>query len=260
MDSLFKVSKKGLCGITVTGLELDNDEYLNEPIASIRNYTYEQSVTINILKSVNSKQEDTIEDVSISLHRVDCIDESTFTMTKDGMHQITHMILPTQDWFNYIMLHAPESLQAYYGVYFYDTIKNSFIKFDGNYLVEVPLQEILEINAVAPSNVTELTTTIIKNTKNTFCLCKLRDCFYKICRNLLEQYPVKCPDKSTDLNQYKYYRDILWMTINTIKYLLERQQFYEAQRMLEDVTYCGSICNNLSVTTKNSSNCGCSKN
>lgn len=30
MDSVFKICKKGACGITITGLEKDNDEYLNE--------------------------------------------------------------------------------------------------------------------------------------------------------------------------------------------------------------------------------------
>ena len=57
MDSVFKISKKGLWGITVTCLELDNDEYLNSNnvVISTRNYTYEQSVTINILKSINAQ-------------------------------------------------------------------------------------------------------------------------------------------------------------------------------------------------------------
>ena len=42
MDSVFKICKKGACGITITGLEKDNDEYLNEDgevAVSTRNYT-----------------------------------------------------------------------------------------------------------------------------------------------------------------------------------------------------------------------------
>ena len=31
-----------------------------------------------------------------------------------------------------------------------------------------------------------------------------------------------------DIATWQYYRDILWMAINTIKYLLEKEQFYEA--------------------------------
>jgi hypothetical protein len=42
MDSIFKIGKFGTCGIKIVGLELDNDEYLNEDnvIISTRNYTY----------------------------------------------------------------------------------------------------------------------------------------------------------------------------------------------------------------------------
>ena len=48
MDSVFKICKKGACGITITGLERDNDEYLNETdeiTVSTRNYAYSQTVT-----------------------------------------------------------------------------------------------------------------------------------------------------------------------------------------------------------------------
>ena len=259
MDSLFKISRKGLCGITVTGLEIDNDEYLNEVIASTRNYTYEQSVTINILKSINSQQEEIVRDVKIVEHKVDCIDESDFEMEVDGLHSITHMILPTQEWLNYLLVHSPSSLEAYYGIYYYDTYTHQYMKYDNGEYIVVSLDEILEINAVPPVNITELTTTIIKNSKSTFCLCKIRECFYKICRKLLENYPIKCPDKKSDLNQWSYYRDVLWMAINTIKYLLEKEQFYEAQRILEEITRCGSMCDNLGTIKKSISNCGCAQ-
>lgn len=261
MDSIFKVSKKGLCGITVTGLELDNDEYLSEDnvIISTRNYTYQQSVTINILKSINAKQEETIRDVQVVLHKVDCIDESDFEMEVDGLHSIIHMILPTQEWLTHVVTHSPESLESYYGVYYYDTNTSNYMKYDSGKIMLASLEEILEINAIPPIDPTELTTTIIRNSKSTFCLCKLRECFYQICKKLLQAFPVKCPDQLSDISEWQYYRDIIWMAINVIKYLLEKEQYYEAQRILEEITYCGSICNNLDTVQKYSSNCGCSQ-
>lgn len=258
MDSLFKISKKGLCGITVTGLELDGDEYLSEDnvIISTRNYTYNQSVTVNVLISYNSKQEETIKDVQVIKHKVDCIDESDMIMEQDGIHEVVHIILPTQEWLNHVLTHSPESLDAYYGIYYYDTSNSNYMKFDSGKSYKTSIEEILQINAIPPIDITELTTTIIRSSKSTFCLCKLRECFYQICKNLLQSYPVKCPENQD--SQWEYYRDIIWMTINVIKYLLEKEQFYEAQRILEEVTYCGSICNNVN-TIKKSSNCGCSK-
>lgn len=261
MDSIFKISKKGLCGITVTGLELDNDEYLSEDnvIISTRNYTYQQSVTINVLKSINAQQEETVRDVKIVQHKVDCIDESDFEMEIDGLHSIIHIILPTQEWLNHVLTHSPESLEAYYGVYYYDINTSQYKKYENGTSWLVSLEEILEINAVPPISITELTTTIIRNSKSTFCLCKIRECFYQICKKLLQVYPVKCPDKSDDLSQLQYYRDIIWMALNVVKYLLEKEQFYEAQRILEEITYCGSICGNLNTVKKSNSSCGCSQ-
>lgn len=259
MDSIFKISKYGLCGITVTGLELDNDEYLSENNVNIstRNYTYKQSVTVNVLKSVNASQEEFIKDIKINIHKTDCIDESTFDMETDGLHNIIHIILPTQDWLNNVLTHSPESLDSYYGVYYYNTNTSSFMKFENGKSLVTSLEEILEINALPPASVNELTTTIIKGVKSTFCLCKIRDCFYKICKQLLQTYPTKCPDKSDDIATWQYHRDILWMAINTIKYLLEKEQFYEAQRILQEINYCGSICGN--TVKKVTSSCGCSQ-
>lgn len=260
MDSLFKISKKGLCGITVTGLELDNDEYLDEDnvLISTRNYTYEQSVTINVLKSINAQQEEIIRDVKVNLHEDGCIDESDFEMEIDGLHSIIHIILPTQDWLNNVLTHSPESLDSYYGIYFYDTNTSNYMKYENGKSVLTSLEEILEINALPPSYIDELTTTIIKNTKSTFCLCKIKNCYYQISRNLLKTYPIKCPNKNEDIANWQYYRDILWMAINTIKYLLEKEQFYEAQRILQEINYCGSICDNTAKKLNSSSSCGCS--
>jgi hypothetical protein len=41
-------------------------------------------------------------------------------MEVDGLHSILHMILPTQEWLNHVLTHSPESLEAYYGIYYYD--------------------------------------------------------------------------------------------------------------------------------------------
>lgn len=262
MDSIFKIGKFGTCGIKIVGLELDNDEYLNEDnvIISTRNYTYNQSVTVNILKSVNAQQEETLQQYKVVLHKYDCLDESEMNMTIDGLHTIVHMILPTQDWLKNVLLHAPEALEAYYGVYYYNTDSSQFMKFEDGVSKVVSIQEINEINAVAPISVDELTTTIIRNEQSTFQMCHFMQCFYNICKNLLKAFPVKCPDKNSEITQLQYYRDIIWMAINTIKYLLEKGQYFEAQRILEEINYCGTICNNIEKINKPASNCGCYKN
>jgi hypothetical protein len=59
MDSIFKITKISSCGVTITGLEKDNSEYLAEDasvLISNRNYTYSHTITLNIFNSVSSDE------------------------------------------------------------------------------------------------------------------------------------------------------------------------------------------------------------
>ena len=246
MDSIFKIGKKNICGITVTGLEKDNDEYLNDSIISFRNYTYEETVTINILKHVNSKEEEVLESYKILPHNVDCIDECDMDMNQDGLYSVYHIILPNKTWLDNILETSEMDLNSYNIVYYVDNDK--IMKYIKGAVEEVDINEILEVN--------ELVTTIIKGVKNTFQLCHLMKCFYKLCSNLLTQLPERCPSKFEDLDNLRQYRDIFWMAINVIKYLLERGQYLEASRILENITQCNQICGNNEKITLKSCNCG----
>ena len=46
------------------------------------------------------------------------------------------------------------------------------------------------------------------------------------------------------------------MAINVIKYQLETNQLYEAQRILEDVNKCSYFCDSITLNS-NSYGCGC---
>ena len=49
------------------------------------------------------------------------------------------------------------------------------------------------------------------------------------------------------------------MTINIIKYYVEMTQLLEAQRLLEEVNFCGGMCNGQDVFEQQASGCGCNK-
>lgn len=48
------------------------------------------------------------------------------------------------------------------------------------------------------------------------------------------------------------------MTINIIKYLLDFDKYFEAQRILDLINGCGGFCNAIDKL-KGKSDCGCSK-
>lgn len=262
MDSVFKICKKGACGITITGLEKDNDEYLNEDgevAVSTRNYTYSQTVTINAITSIKSSGEEITQKYDIVEHVIDCIDESEMEMPIDGLYEVTHIVLPTDAWLDYVLERNATALTAYNSIYYYDTKSEVFMKYVDEESVEVTIEEVLEVNAIPPSTVTEKTTTIIRGDKNTFCICYINECFYRLCKNLLGDLPGRCKNRLDDVKSLIYNRDIIWMAINIIKYLIELGQYYEAQRVLEDVTQCGGICRDVMIdkNTIGGGGCGC---
>lgn len=256
MDSIFKISKSGTYGISIDGLETDNLEYLSEvdPISvSIRTYAYSQTVTINNLVSIASSGVETPISYSINTHNTPGIDSSVFTVSKDGLYLISHIILPTREWFDYAEGLVPNNSDNYTIVYYYNSSDGYFYKYANLVHTQVSLAEILSANYAQPA-VGSKGTTIIRSDKNTFIMYFLNDCFAKLCKNILTALP-SC-SKSTELKAMIDNRDLLWMAINVIKYEIEMVQLYEAQRFLEEISWCG-LCNNVSSLTGNSLGCGC---
>lgn len=97
-----------------------------------------------------------------------------------------------------------------------------------------------------------------RETQYTFLFPDLLTCLYKISQSLLDKLCPKNCD-SEEFQELTYNRDLLWMGINSIKYLLEAGHFFEAQAILEDLEdCCGGICNSNSKN-KGDSGCGCSQ-
>lgn len=237
MDSIFKITKSSSCGITISGLEKDNSEYLAEDasvLVSTRNYTYSHTITLNIFNSVTSAEQFTIQGTQIVSH--EGLDECNFTFPIDGLYQVSHMIIPTDVWINYVVAHDATALNNYTLVYYYDTVNHKFLKYGST--AEVTIDEIFQVNST--------TSTIIRGDKLTFSICKLQAQLYCVCQSLFNNL-LQCKTPVQDRQN----RDIIWMAINAIKYLLDIGQYYEAQHTLERV----SSCVTLNTTATNGCNC-----
>ena len=247
MDSIFKITKNGTCGILVDGLELNNSEYIlpKGVWISTRNYTYLHSNTLNVLYSMKFDGTETMEAYKVVDHVTNPIDRSEFTFRVDGLYEISHLIIPNRDWLNYVLEKNASALTAYSLVYF---IENGlFYKYTAGVITEVTLTEIMSVN---PN-----TTTIIRCDKSTFCTCYISECFNKLCASIFESISLRCSNKTAEKDLIRD-RDILWMAINVIKYQLETNQLYEAQRILEDVNKCNYFCDSITLNS-NSYGCGC---
>lgn len=148
-------------------------------------------------------------------------DEIVFTIGEDGFYTLCKIRIPRDQT-------KP--------VYYY----NSKFYFNKE---EVGLQELVELNP----NVTKLEI----DYTYFFQICKLKKCYTNIAQKIIDS-STSCNNTVQSDSIYK--RDLLWSTINVLQYLVEQQQYEEAQRLLKRVTGCNGLCDNC---YSNNQDCGC---
>ena len=127
--------------------------------------------------------------------------------------------------------------------YFSDGQKVYFKNTNGS-IREVSTEELLEVNE---NNLT-------KFTYNFFSVCNLRKCYVALCQKIFNDRAFdKCFDSKVD-SSLIYRRDLVWAALNVIDYLIDSQQYCEAQRLYQKVTQCNGLCSKSELGTKE---CGC---
>ena len=243
MNPIFEICKTKACGITITGLEYEDHQY-SDSLTQTK-YRFIDCVTVNMMIPVNQigeegdityiiNKHDNIVEVDSETHY---LDKTEMEFPKDGLYRIVHMIIPTKTWYD--SLDNPNFSKH---IYLYN--ENKFYKLSDRVLQEIELKEILYAN---------IESTAYQDSQYTFCTCRLQECFYKFCR---EYFAKVCSNKciSQDISN----RDILWIGINTIKYLLDLGKYYEAQGVLESLTGCTGLCKQSIKVKDNGDGCRCS--
>lgn len=242
----FSIKSKERNVIVVTGLTQDTDQYLPEDseIFSYYNYKYSDCVTINVLQQVTTL-ESNIKGLYFNTHDV-LLDESIIELPKDGLYEITHVVLPSVNWLEKVLETDKDFIKEYSNIYVSDGCR--IYKYSNGEYLEVDAEEII-ITSTSK-------TTISRATSCTFSIWKLQSCFIYLCNKIFQSGIIRCKKNLDEDILMK--RDIIWMTLNIIKYYLEFGQIYEAQRILEEINYCQGLCNNISNSYKNNIDCGCS--
>lgn len=163
----------------------------------------------------------------------------------DGWFTLNYLVIPTKD---YVERNKDSLRELYNIIYCSDGI--DLYKLNEDQFIKVELAELLEINPEG--------TTISKYTEDLVSICYLKECYIDICKQIFELRGFsKCLNNSSIDSQLIYNRDLIWMTINNISYLVEFGEFEEAERIIELFGGCNNVCKSKYSTT-NSSNCGCS--
>ena len=178
------------------------------------NYVYIYVLQLN-------KADDLLTEVII---KEDIQDQVIFNIGKDGYYTLTT-----------IKVSKDETEDYYY--------KNGKV-YHNNNIIDLPL--LLELNP-------EVSSGFSIEIEYYFQTCNLKKCYIDICQQIFNQVnPINCNKQSLDQTLI-YKRDLLWSAINMIDFMVEKEQYEEAERLLERIMGCNGLCNCKPC------NCGCSQ-
>lgn len=249
----FNICQETGCSLTITGNSAYSDTFnLGQNI-----YPFEDCVTINVLVHKKTNSEEYIfSEVSHKCSEVEppnpevelpISDIDTINIQEDGHYIIYHIIIPTKDPSEYIN----QSTELTTNYYWYAD-ERIYYKGPNGESDNYELKKILGLLSNTNSSIRYAC-------KDIFVLCHLQECFVNHCKDIFSNlYTFQCSKKSSKVDTFN--RDLLWMTINVIKYYIENGQYSTAQALLEEFENCGStICKQSSSTKLNSNGCGCSR-
>lgn len=254
MNPLFNICSTVDCKIRITDHTQEDGQYIPENIdeTNIEGYyqgnkfKYSETYTINIIERTTTEGT-TLETVLYTEH-CSYLDETYYTLQKDGYYTIHHLILPSTVWLQNELNKEESILDSDISIYVTDG--NAIYLYKDNTLIEQDPSVIGQINTD--------NTTISRNSGDTFSICYLYKCYINLCKQIFESMNIRCLNQNDNLSDLIFKRDFLWMTINVIKYYTEFNNLLEAERILESVNYCNGFCSEYKVT-KNNNSCGCSR-
>ena len=246
MNVYFDLHINNCCVLQITDKTQQQEEYLSEEsnfYITPGRFKYTDTYTINVVKYVSTKSTNIVE-IIITPH-VDeeqhpmYFDEAYFKLDKDGHYIIDHLVIP-----NVQCVKEKTNLLDYEVRYACDGEK--FYKVIGNLATDCDLIEILESEAKK--------TTVSKSSQAIFAMCNTKKKYLELCKEYLCTL-IKNPCMNKN-EAHNLDIDLIWMSLNAIKYYVECKKFNQAQALLEEIYKCTGIAN-LANTLKNQINYGC---
>lgn len=167
----------------------------------------------------------------------------------DGRFTLYYIVLPTKEWV-YNNLNIVNNYSQVY--YIHD---NKVFQYKTNGDIELNDYSILLELAKSPNIEHNISITETEG----FSIYYLQECYINLCKQIFSSTRLSSCDKKNNLNEeFSYKRDLVWMGINVIKYMVDGHQLIEAQRIIEILHGCNGICNNFNQTKSEYYGCGCS--
>lgn len=228
------------CGFNILDTTCGNSGYLPEYSQEEIKDRFKYTETIALIRLTINKSSGSVSNkATYYIHNIEP-DYHYIPTEFDGWFTLDYIVIPTKTWFD-----NTQMKDQYYTIYYSDGVH--IYKYFNEESTIVEEQELFE------RNIEE--TTISKYTQDFMSICFLKKCFINICKQIFDLKGFnRCKSTGVSDEQLIFNRDLLWMAINTISYLTEFGQLAEAQRILENLTSCNSIC---PQEQTNNSGCGC---
>lgn len=158
------------------------------------------------------------------------IDSNIVDIPKDGYYTLTYLIIPKEEYVNKLLELDSNLVNLFTDIFYY---KNDSV-FNKKEQQEVDINTFIERNLKG--------TNVLRYSKDFCSIFFLQKCYYNLCMKLLKNND--CTTCNYDGSELSYYRDIMFMGLQTIRYLSLKGRFMEAQNIVERFQSCSNICNN----------------
>lgn len=190
---------------------------------------------------------------------------------QDGWYTISHLYIYSSFYLNFILSNKYLVDGTYYcynngytepDILVHDSMKT--IGYEQFAAVTISNREIVDVRIITPELIYQGVdlTMMIGVEENIFCMGRIEQCFENklkaIVYQKLESCSGKCKNSDPDLVRD---RDMIWMALELLKYLVRFCKYYEAQRILEKIgSSCNGFCRSTnSIDKKFTSNCNCGR-
>lgn len=166
----------------------------------------------------------------------------------DSWYTVYYIVLPTKNW-----VYQNQVIADLFSLVFY--IENNKIYQYSKQGVDEELLDYSEL--IRYADLIDAKHNISIASQDFMSICFLQKCYVNLCQQIFKDKNfVRCSNKVD--HSLSYTRDLVWMALNVIKYMVEMNHLFEAQRILEIIYSCNGICQN-GNSKFYESNCGCSK-
>ena len=250
MELNINVTTSNKCQIVVS--DISKYYAADQPGKPYRNFKYSDTISIDVL--YNDKSDKIYKKPIFTKH--DTLEPINIPINFDGYFKVVHIVIPTIEWFNREHSLTEASALDQYSIVYYSDGKNIYKYIRG----ETPEQDINQratIQEVLNANID--ITTVLMTEKELVSICFLRKCYVNLCQQIFEDRRFSnCWNKNKVDSELVYKRDLVWMAFNVIKYLTEREQLSEVNRIFEIIHGCNGLCNSSNLISS-TNGCGCSK-